>query len=254
MPRLDLMAWLIWIVSFGAEVSVPAFMLAKGIVRLRPAIFAFLLVHTAKDIALLLIAAGPITEVRAALYFYIYWGAAGLSLLLRIWIVIELASRMCVGGWARRAVRSSIISLGIVLAVLSVWASWGGPVLYSDVIMRSALTFNRALSLTWVTSFIVVALAGESLGLRLNRRDAFVASGLSLQAGSELIISWLLGVCPAVAMISKVQDLVYALSLSLWGWAICRSRLVDSPEVPNIRDLEIIATPLIHTGQRLKGR
>lgn len=255
MPRLELSSWLLWLAAQACQWGLVVYCLRAHIWRLRPAIVSFLALHTLTSSVLLAVTLcdSGVGDLIPAIYYWTFWASAGVGILLRIWIIAELAARACAGHRTQMAARLTVVTIAVLLCGVSAVVSSHTPLEYGDWWMRAVVTFGRAVSLTWITCFVIVGLIGEFFGIGRTRRETLLAAGLSLQAAGELGVSWLLGLTPDITSVSDIQDALYVLSLGLWARALCSSRMI-SPEIPNIRQLKEIAVPFFALGQRLKNQ
>lgn len=255
MPRLSLLAWLIWATVQVAQWSLLAICLRSEVWRRRPAVASFIAERAATSTVLLAVTLLlPDSDLRSAAYYYTFWSSAAIALFLRIWIIAEIASRLSAGPRSRSAVRRAVVALTIALSATSFLSSRHTPTPYGDAMMQAVVTMGRFVSLTWITCFVIMALLGEFFGNVRDRRELLIGAGLCLQAGGELAVAWMVGFAPINPLLSDLHETLYLLSLGLWGWALSRSNLVLSPDTPTMRQLKDIAVPFFHLGHRLRKK
>jgi len=253
MPRLDLWAWLVWSISTAAEIAVGCAVFKRRRESHYSAVFAFLLVQCAKDLVLMTVAAMPLSDRHAAIYFYTYWTVAGVLCLLRLWIIVQLIQSACTAAAGiRRWAPFGAICVALIACAASLIASIDAPRAYSWWVMESAVIFGRCTALTWAIVFVVLAWAGElfGFGFRWSKRNRVIAIGLGLQAVGESLMSWALSSFPWIHVFSLAQDLLYLSSLVAWLWAFCLC--TDVREAVDIHQLRALAEPYIKLSRSLK--
>jgi hypothetical protein len=251
MPRLDLWAWLVWSTATAVEIAVGCALLKARSASRYGAVFAFILVQSAKDLVLMAVAAMPLSDRHAATYFYTYWIVTGVLCLIRLWIIVQLIQSACSAAVGiRRWAPYGAIVVALIACAAALISSVDAPRSYSWWVMESAVIFGRCTALTWGIAFVVLAWSGELLGFRWSGRNRAIAIGLGLQAVGESLMSWFLSSFPWIHVFSLAQDLLYLSSLLAWLWAFCVC--TDAPEILDIHELRTLAEPYIELSRSLK--
>lgn len=255
MPRLNAAAWIIWTALIAVQVNLLAIMIHKSQWKRWPALFSFLVLRNITSFSLLYIMLFVHRPLAYVLYFYFYWTAETISMAIRVWMIIEFGCAAC---QAARKVQALLWRIVPTIAVLFLGISFlvtaNGTVVYRIAIIQTTLNFGRALALTWLATFLVMAYACEFFGLKWSEVDRKLAIGFSVQAVGITVTSWWIGLVSRghITTVSNVQDGLYFASLLIWGFALLWDREDDS--LPDLEHLLRISDPYLKSGQMLRRK
>ncbi|MFP5277017.1 MAG: hypothetical protein ACLGPM_07870 [Acidobacteriota bacterium] len=207
----------------------------------RPALFTFVGLRFAISYMLIVAVFLP-SRVAAPVYFYLYWTAAAATCVIRVWMIVELGCAACYPAAEVRMLLARIVpSVAVFFFVASALLTVGESVQYEQVLAQLTIGLGRAIALTCLATFLVVAYACEFFGIKWGESDRKIALGLSLQTMSGALVSWILGIArPGYStLLSDAQDSVYFLSLLLWSDALLRCQESESGlfSVEQLRDI-----------------
>jgi len=186
-----------------------------------------------------------------AVYFYVYWVSAGVTGLLQIWVITELAC--AVAPAIGTILRKVIPALATLFLAGSAFLVDGAPASFPLYATRLVVNMDRAVSLGWLVTFIVLFYASRDvLGIRWNQRTLGVAFGLSLQAIGKTGVSWLLDVFPGHwYVLSNIQGGIWIVALGSWISVFLRAEQGCSELYP-LDSLKAVLATYTQTLQKLR--
>lgn len=219
-------AWAIWMTTIAFQ-PLLAFLLArKGLWRKWASLFLFLCVKSAGSFALVAIWFGVgDPDLRAALYFYTYWGFAFLAGIVQVWMVIQIGCAMAgvslrVRCWIASGIWTCAFGELAVFAHITHAArlpAWGR-------ISQIVLDLDKSIDLAWLSTFMLAVLACETLGIRGFNPVRGISIGYAIMALGATCSSWMLGFIRDVALISNVNGFMFLLALSTWAYTLQQSQ------------------------------
>lgn len=226
MPQLDWITWAIWLTYAFGQASAALFVWRRGFVRQWPSLACFLVIRSAVDFLLLGITFSSfLGKQQCVVYFYTYWCGAGLASIAEMWMIVQIGSALVAG--SRKAVRwvwmtAPVVAVLCVLgaAGLSLWPNYGPNL----KVVSTVVGLDRIVSISWLTTFLCVAVFSDILGIRWRRHPFGIAIGLAIQATTAIGVSWFLETLTYAnaALLSKIADGTYLLTLATWSITLAK--------------------------------
>lgn len=220
MPHLDWLAWGIWLANIAGELVAALFVWQKGLVRRWPSLFSFLAIQSGIDAILLCLTLTTfLGEWRPVAYFYIYWIGNALVHLAEMWMIIQIGSALV--STSPKAVRGVWITAPIVAVIcvfgashLALWPNYG----HDLRVVSTLVGLDRIVAISWLATFLCVAVFSDILGIRWRRHPFGIAIGLVIYSTTAIAVSWFLGTLTFsnAELLSDISGVAYLLTLAVW--------------------------------------
>jgi hypothetical protein len=257
MPQLDLFAWIIWIAYFAGEVVTVAFLWRRGIIRRWPSLAAFLTIKSLVDVSLLcLTPATFLGEWRCVAYFWVFWAGDTLADIAEMWMVIQIGSALVEASpKAVRAVWITTLAVAVLCVLgfshLDLWPNYGQRYRFISFLVGT----DRIVAISWLTTFLCVAVFSDLLGIRWRRHPFGIAIGFAIHSTTEIAVSWFLGTLTFAnaRFLSNLSGSSYLLSLAIWAITFARQEPMYE-FTPSVRGALSSALALRSTLQRIVAK
>jgi hypothetical protein len=219
MPQLNSFSWVLWIVVIVSQPVVVFLMVKSGAWRRWTSMFAFVCLLSLQSFALLYVSVAlPDTDFRALLYFWIYWSLALVCEAIQIWMIVQIACDLIgiskrAKLWIRHGVPALAMANLIWAAILAVQSEHQ---FYSRVVYVVSW-LDRSITLSWLTTFLIIALGSNFLGIEWTAEARGVGLGFALDSLSSTVASWLGYGSINFTFLSNLKAVIYLLALWLWG-------------------------------------
>lgn len=213
---------LIWYGSIILQIALTALLFTKRQFRTYPAFTCFITFCCLENVTLFLL------RYNREAYFYGYWSAEAMCVVLKLWLLIELFHSACQTETMERvAVRRFYLIQGFLLAV-SVALALAFPHHHPSLLMTVIRTAETGASLMLVLGMAALLLIVYLEGMYSLRRTRGIAMGLLFYLPIKLLIVALKGSHgpDLIARIRWFEVGAYLGALLLWGMTFCRPEAV----------------------------
>lgn len=254
MLHLSLFSWSIWIAAIGLQPALALIMMRGGFWKRWPSLFALVLWLTVKSLALFAISQWMAdSDLRPLLYFWVYWAAELIAELLEVWVIIQICIDLIgISAKLRRRIAMGVPVLSILSLSISIFLALQTSVPFYNTVMRTVNYMDRAVSLAWLCSFLVVVLGSEVLGIEWTTEGRLVAIGLSLDCMGSTLASWFGFLLPKAVTPFDLKGIIYLLALSAWA-GIFTAKKSDPETLPSVEVLSAYVKTKIRAAQSIRG-
>lgn len=214
--QLSFADWVWWLAVIFLEGALAIRMASTGAHRRWRGLFALVLVLLSRNsirLAAILIFRNPFLD------FYTFWAGELLAYAAKVWMLVDIGVALAgVSEWSRRTIRQSVPLLAGFAVFVSVFSAFAHHS-YDNLYAWFYFIAQRAdigVALAFLTTFLVLALTSDAIGIEWSHGARGVAGGLILDLVSCSLANWLTVHSSLQHLYANCKSATFMVSLVIW--------------------------------------